>query len=147
MTLISWQDKYSVGVDAFDRDHRILVDLINQLHDAYAAGHGDEALKPALDLLLAYTDKHFHREEALMVEYGYPERGHHHEEHEELKGQVQAFADALEAGRTEGLMLEMLGFLNNWLRLHILEEDMQYKAFFQEKGVNQAPIDDMSLEE
>ncbi len=147
VSLISWQDRYSVGVDAFDYDHKILVDLINQLHEAYAAGKGPDALRPAFDLLMEYTDKHFEREEALMREHGYPDLDDHIRAHNALREQVLSYHRDFNAGRTRGLFIELLGFLNNWLRLHILEEDMAYKDFFQARGINQQPVEDLPAPE
>jgi hemerythrin len=34
------------------------------------------------------------------------------------------------------LSVALLEYLSTWLVDHILKEDMQYKAFFQEKGVS-----------
>ena len=42
-----------------------------------------------LDYLDEYTDFHFKEEEELQEKAGYPERGKHHEKHEEFKKSIQ----------------------------------------------------------
>ena len=45
MGIIDWTNKFSVGNESLDTDHKILMDLINQLHDAYAGNRELETLE------------------------------------------------------------------------------------------------------
>lgn len=135
MSVISWQDKFSVGVEEFDRDHKILLDLINQFHDAYAMGKGVEALEPVFQTLLDYTQTHFRREEELMQRHGFPDLESHRIAHRDLADEVGGLHGRYLSSRNPALCIEMLAFLNNWLRFHILETDMAYKDFFVARGV------------
>ncbi|MCC6132451.1 MAG: hemerythrin, partial [Acidobacteria bacterium] len=55
MSLITWSDELSVGVSAFDNQHKRLVALINELHDAMSAGKGSKVLGKILSELADYT--------------------------------------------------------------------------------------------
>jgi len=44
MSLIEWSPAYSVKVKKFDDQHKKLIELINQLHDAMKAGQGNAML-------------------------------------------------------------------------------------------------------
>ena len=44
MPLITWKDSFSVGIGTVDRQHRVLVDLINRLHDAMGHAQGQAVL-------------------------------------------------------------------------------------------------------
>lgn len=136
MSVISWQDKFSVGIEEFDRDHRILLDLINQFHDAYAMGKGVQFMEPVFQTLIEYTQTHFRHEEELMDRHRFPEADNHRTAHRALADEVTGLHGRYMSERNPALCIEMLAFLNNWLRFHILETDMAYKDFFVAKGVS-----------
>ena len=35
MSLLRWSDRYRVGIEAVDHEHRELIELINRLHDTF----------------------------------------------------------------------------------------------------------------
>ena len=43
MALFGWKSEYSVGIEKFDRQHRLLVGYINALYEALRAGRGRSA--------------------------------------------------------------------------------------------------------
>ncbi|OFX11936.1 MAG: hypothetical protein A2516_06375 [Alphaproteobacteria bacterium RIFOXYD12_FULL_60_8] len=135
MSDIVWHDKFSVGVEAFDRDHLVLLDLINRLHDAYAADKGPKILEQAFADLMAYTQSHFAGEEALMKRYGYPELEEHRAAHQEMKRDITALQARFAQTGDEALCLELLGYLSIWWHFHILEMDKAYADFFRSKNV------------
>ena len=55
MPLIQWDARYTVGVQRLGLQHRQLVALINQLHDAMAVGQGNQVIGSILDSLIYYT--------------------------------------------------------------------------------------------
>jgi len=130
MSLLQWEDRFSVGVDHFDRQHRVLVDLINELHDAMRAGKGQQELGGILEKLIQYTRVHFTNEEEWMVQYQYPAYPEHRASHENLTRQVLEFQRQYKDG-TIGLSVQMIHFLKEWLVNHILGEDKAYSPFFQ----------------
>lgn len=40
MSYVTWQEKFRIGVDEIDRDHKLLFDLVDQFHESYARGLG-----------------------------------------------------------------------------------------------------------
>lgn len=140
MTYVSWDDKLATGIEDIDTDHKTLFDLVDQFHDAYAAGHGSEELEAVFATLMDYTDHHFRREEEFMKSAGFPGLEEHRKTHEELKAEVLALHQRYLKGELQGqekdLCLEILAFLSNWLHFHIAEEDMEYRDFFQQSGKN-----------
>jgi hemerythrin len=135
VSYFTWQDKFDIGIEDVDHDHRILADLISQLHDAFASGKGDGAVGPVLAILADYTDYHFKREEALMLRHGYPETEAHKAEHDSLKSKVLDIRRRFEAGEGTAIGNELLAFLHFWLYFHILDVDMAFRDFFIEKGI------------
>lgn len=135
MALLTWSDMYSVKVTDFDNQHKKLIDLINQLHDAMKAGKGKEAAGQVLNALVEYTQKHFAAEEGLMKLHAYPEYESHKKEHNTLVLQVLEFRKKFEASDV-ALSVEMLNFLRDWLLKHIQGVDKRYGPYFNAKGMS-----------
>lgn len=135
--LVQWSDELSVGIEEIDNQHKILVDLLNDLHRAIVEHHGSEAAHRILAELLEYTRIHFAVEESLMRIMGYPDYEEHKHHHELLLNEVRLLGRKLAEGK-KSVNFELLHFLKMWLTKHIMEEDMQYTPFFLSKGVQQS---------
>lgn len=133
MTLINWEDRYSVKISKFDEQHQKLVGMINQLYEAMKVGKGQLELGKILEDLVDYTRKHFASEEALMLKHGYPNYTQHKASHDRLTQQVIEFKHQYDEGKI-GLSVQMMNFLKEWLVNHILDEDKAYSNFFEAKG-------------
>ena len=59
MSLIKWNDSFSVNVVKIDQEHKKLFEMVNELTDAMKAGHGKDVLGNILDRLISYTAFHF----------------------------------------------------------------------------------------
>ena len=125
MALFIWKDAYSVGVDYFDRQHKKLVAMLNDLHDAMRIGKGAEAMGRVFETLVEYTAYHFGDEEKAMAKYGYPELEEHREEHVLLTEKVLEYKKKFD-GKQLLVSIELLEFLKNWLSHHIMETDKRY---------------------
>ena len=134
MALIEWKDTLSVSVSKYDEQHKKLISLINQLHEAMSAGKGKDVLEKVLSDLIAYTKNHFADEEAELKKNNYMDFLNHKKEHDKLTMEVVKFYDEFKAGRTS-ITVEILSFLRFWLQDHIMKTDKKYGAFLQSKGV------------
>lgn len=132
--LITWSDRYSVGISRIDAQHQRLVDLINDLHAATLAGEGNSALDKILDGLAGYVVSHFATEEALMKKFAYPGYDQHKAEHERLAAQVKLLLEKSRTDRT-ALSPEVMMFLQRWLIGHIANVDKKYSAHLNAAGV------------
>ncbi|HYD65180.1 bacteriohemerythrin [Azospirillum sp.] len=136
MSLISWDDKFSVGIREFDDAHKRLMDLLNQLWDANEARQGADVMGRILNELVSYTASHFADEEALFRKWDYPVLHRHHEIHENLKNTAIRLQKKLAEEGSDVISDEVFDFLRDWLVKHILGEDMQYKTFFNSLGIH-----------
>lgn len=123
--LIEWSDKLSVGIQEIDEQHKVLVDLLNQLHQAILHHHGAEATAQIMDKLCEYTNIHFTVEESILRILDYPDYEEHKEHHEQLLAQVQELRKKMDS-EDHSISFELLHFLKKWLTIHILEEDNAY---------------------
>jgi len=85
---IEWSNEISVGIEEIDAQHRVLVDLLNEIHEAIQQGRTLEVTKGIVDRLDEYTRVHFAVEESLMRILHYPDYERHKEEHEKLIAQL-----------------------------------------------------------
>jgi len=139
-----WDDSYSVGVAKIDRQHRRLIGLINELYEAMQQGHGPntltstvnelETMVSVLDELMDYSYYHFSTEEEYMIEYAYPEYDEHKRAHGRFVERIQAFKRDFEEGKAL-LSMEIVQFLQDWWKKHIVDVDKKYGPFFNEKGL------------
>jgi hemerythrin len=120
MKKIVWKDEFSVGVERLDQQHRIFFRSKN--------------VSSALVDLTNYVSEHFLLEERLLQENGYPTLLEHSKKHTLYSERVAEFCKESLDGKSE-VPDELIAFLADWWTSHILHEDMQYKAFFDEKGV------------
>ena len=134
MTKTEWEDKFSVKVRALDDDHKMILDLINQLHEVYAANKGLDDIENVFAVLMTYTEGHFTREEDLMARAHFPGMESHVAGHREIKKELDVLHKRFLAGE-KAVMLDLLAFLNNWWHFHILEEDHAYVGALLKEGL------------
>lgn len=133
--LITWTDGFSVGIQAIDDQHKILIDTINKLHEAMCAGRGREVIAEIYEELLDYTVYHFSTEKSLMHFYGYfgDELRQHRDEHKAFLKTSIALQRKLQAG-DECLTIVTMNFLRDWWSEHILSTDQELGRFLRQKG-------------
>lgn len=132
-TFITWSDELSVGIEEIDEQHKILIGLLNRMHDAIHERHGSDVVEGILAELVDYTRIHFAVEESLMRILNFPGYEEHHDQHEELTQQILDLQQKLTSGK-KAISFELMHFLKTWLSRHIMEEDMQYSGFFLASG-------------
>ena len=131
---VEWKDEYSVGIDSIDRQHKKLLNLINQLQTAVDYSTGEEFEREALDELVDYTKTHFTYEEGLMKDNDYPDFEPHKAQHEEMVAHVKETLSEYEKDQ-DTAMNNAAKFLRKWLINHINGTDKQYSKFLIDKGV------------
>ncbi|NOX17555.1 MAG: hemerythrin family protein [Chlorobi bacterium] len=134
MSLITWDDSYSVKVEEIDVQHQKLISLINDLNDGMEAGKSKEILGAIIDELVKYTRYHFETEEKYFAQINYPETRAHEKEHNDFVKQVAEFQERFEKGSAL-LSVEIITFLKKWLTEHIKGTDQKYSEYFNERGI------------
>ena len=134
MALLEWSESLSVNVSEIDREHQLLVGMINELNDAMRWGKGKEVLGSIINGLISYAGSHFKTEEDYFDKFGYPQASAHKKEHSDFVAKVSEFRTGFENGKL-GVTLEVLFFLSDWLRNHIEGSDKMYGPFFNARGL------------
>ncbi|MBF0559256.1 MAG: hemerythrin family protein [Nitrospirae bacterium] len=131
---MTWKNSLSVNIEAVDEQHKKLIRLINDMHDAMKTGQSKEVMGRIFGELLDYTATHFKYEEDLFQKYGYPDSFDHKKAHEALVNKAVDLKTKFDRGELS-INLEVMSFLKDWLNNHILRTDKKYSAFFNSKGV------------
>lgn len=131
---VEWSDILSVGIEEIDSQHKVLIALVNEMHEAVHTRRGSDVVRGVLSKLVGYTRIHFAVEESLMRILGYPGYDEHKEQHEELIGNLYDLQQKVETGEM-AIGFELMHFLKIWLTKHIMESDQQYAEFFINAGV------------
>lgn len=136
MAFIDWDDRMSVGIAEIDEQHKRLLALINDLHDACQGECPPDKVDNAADAVTEYTRVHFATEEQYMDAHSYPGQEAHLEEHMEFSLKAMEFFGDYVAGSNPDLGSEMLAYLKDWLLNHILKTDRRLGAFLCKEGLS-----------
>ena len=104
--------------------------IINELSDAMMNKKGYIIVPHILEKLVDYIQFHFTTEEEIMRDTKYPALDEHCQEHLAMTTRVIEFKRAY-AKNHEINVVEMLNFLCDWLKEHIVVSDKKLRAHIQ----------------
>ncbi len=137
MSLIKWDNTFSVNDDKLDVQHKKWIDIINNLHDSFTNGDAidyhnvaEESVKAMMD----YVRFHFDEEEEYMRNLNYPGLSSHIEIHAKFYAQTQSVFNDVMGGELV-LNTEIMNKLIDWLQDHVLKEDKKYSMFAARKSL------------
>jgi len=123
MAYLHWSSDLDTGIDVIDKQHRRIVDYLNELN--VANENGDQAVtNHVLGELVDYTLTHFAFEEELQERANYPFLKAHKRVHEIFTRRVGEFQKRAATG--ENVAPEILSMLKIWLVNHIKGDDADY---------------------
>jgi len=120
---ILWTDDLNTGIDVIDKQHRRIVDYINDLELAKAK-QDRETVGKVLDELVDYTLSHFAFEESLQEEAGYKYCKPHKKVHDLFVRRVNDYLERFRLG--DDIVDEIHHMLTSWLINHIRRDDADY---------------------
>lgn len=123
MTYLRWSSDLDTGIDVIDKQHRRIVEYLNELDEANDGGDMT-VTKHVLNELIDYTLVHFSFEEDLQVKANYPYIKAHKRLHEMFTNRVLELKLRSENG--ENVTPELLTMLKKWLVNHIKGDDSDY---------------------
>jgi len=122
---IEWKQEWESGHPAIDEDHRELVEKANTLIYMSLSDTRREKIMLHVDIILDDIIVHFHDEEQILLEIGYPDYENHTEIHRTLLYKVFQFKEAFQNGEIK--LAEFFSFIVNDLVVdHIINSDSEY---------------------
>lgn len=135
MGIFSWDDSYSINNEMIDKQHRVLVELIDELLTSAKQQEAGADVSKILTELEKYTVEHFTYEENLLEEHGYSDLVDHKNNHREFVAQIQDFQIQVKENQDSNITSKLGMYLMEWLRDHIKITDKQFMDFLNSKGV------------
>lgn len=131
---VQWLPAYSVKIEAFDDQHRILFDSINDILEALKKSSSRDVMSEVIDRLVRFTEEHFGKEERFLEKHSYPSLEEHRKEHQAFVDRIKQYRDLYNSGEMD-ISLSILEFLVKWLTGHILGTDHKYTDYFLKNGI------------
>ena len=129
---LRWSDRFMVGVERLDADHRAIVDLINDACSAWTERRQEE-LEQVLQRLLELAAAHFEYEEQILCQIpGYTALKTHAGEHRNRLAQLQRILDDVCGGQDEGAKVPLPDILVDWFIKQSIGHDAAIKGYFDE---------------
>ncbi len=134
-----WKDKYKIGVELIDGQHRELFGRVSNFLQA-VQGQGDwdeklEQVKSTMEFMQNYVVEHFEAEEVFQREIDFPEYETHKRIHDDFKATVNNYAETFSKdGCSQELVQEFGAKLMTWLIMHVAAADQRIGAFVREQG-------------
>jgi len=133
--MLEWTSEMSVEIAEFDVHHKRIVGLINRLGESVNTDEERKVTEEALAELSNYCFYHFFAEEDAMEKYADPAYPAHREEHLRFIEKIFGLVADFHNGR-ENVSGELLDFLWNWLKNHIMKTDKTYTAVLRAGGMS-----------
>lgn len=125
MALITWQERFCIGIASVDHEHKELITLINQLHESLGGNAAHDDILAFLGQVYSDISAHFALEERVMRECGYERYEAHKEAHEALLDEILDIMDEFEAGHFDNYEDVLSKRLENWFVEHFRTHDAQ----------------------
>ena len=131
---ITWDEKYSIGIEAVDNQHKKFIVILSSLSDALSEAKEKDLIADILRELQEYAEMHLAFEEKFFDKFHYENEEEHNKEHRYYRWKIQEFIDRHKVG-DQLLPIEMLHFLEDWLEEHIMKSDKKYVECFRKNGI------------
>jgi hemerythrin-like metal-binding protein len=113
MAIIDRDDRFHLDIEAMDRTHFELVELVNRLEQTIG-----EAFIDLLNRLRHHTRNYFEQEKRLMPGCGFPALAEHCSEHERVLGELDRFGSRVKRGLIVFGRNDLRHSLDVWFPLH-----------------------------
>jgi len=126
-----WSSEYSVGHAEMDEQHKSMLDMINELINAIESDATPETAREMLTKVTDYACSHLVCEEEHLRRWNFPHFDRHKAKHDEFRkknGELHLLINQM----GPEVLGEILVYLGDWWKDHILESDMNYKEFIQD---------------
>jgi hemerythrin len=134
MASLTWNYASTVGVQAIDDQHGILMDALNELRLALLHGAECRQVRTMLSRVSDLMRLHVESEERLLATYGFPGLEAHRAEHQRLLGRLAQFNVRFEQ-RQVGSVYELVEYLRKWFTTHTGVAGKKYGPWLQKCGV------------
>ncbi|MGR9053056.1 MAG: bacteriohemerythrin [Gammaproteobacteria bacterium] len=123
-----WNKNFETRIPLVDKQHRMLVGLLNRLSTHLADQSAPVELNRVFKELADYASYHFQTEESIWQKYfcNDPWYARHQQIHESFVKKVEALKEEEKYKSLYEVTADIVKFLTHWLAFHILDSDRRY---------------------
>jgi hemerythrin-like metal-binding protein len=122
---LAWHPSFESGHPVIDEQHRALFQATSALLRAILGGRPMDEVSALLDSLTTSFIQHFHDEEAIFLDAGFPDAAEHMAAHRALMDRAGVLIDGFHSGQMS--VAALFQFLaEDLIRQHILEADSRF---------------------
>jgi hemerythrin len=127
---IEWDDRYAVGIQIIDEQHKELLTMINNFYPGCLKEDEKEQIhfKLAIYRFINYTKYHFATEEQFLERLKYPDIIAHKRQHDEFVRVILEKADKFEQGQSFSFK-NFIRYIRDWMVTHITLIDKKYATY------------------
>lgn len=135
-----WKDKYEVGVELIDDQHKELFrrveDFIKTIRSTTLGEEKAQKVNETLEFMKEYVVEHFRDEEEYQKKIGYPDYEKHKQIHDNMVCFVSEVSEEYERdGYNDVLIQKFAGRLLTWLINHVAAEDQKIADYAKKEGI------------
>ena len=137
--LITWSDKLSCGIKIIDDQHKVLVNLVNEMFQNSTGNSVQEHnyFNLVIQEAVKYVKIHFASEEKIMNAVKFHGYADHKKEHESFVLEVVKNIKDFQEGKRLTLF-SFTRFLKDWILSHIAVMDKQYFEYVKKIATRKA---------
>jgi len=128
--MVVWDEKYAIGIQLIDNQHKELFSITNELFHACLGGEESvkEVFKETMERMVDYVRFHFGAEQELLQRVKYPDYPEHKKQHDTLVRQILESVKEYNEGK-KFVPNQFVRTLRDWILGHIGHYDKQYAAY------------------
>ena len=125
MEFFKWDDKYLIGINQIDEQHKIIFKILNEAYDAFLKNEHQDKLDEIIDNLINYSHFHFKTEEEYFKKFPDESVKNHILQHELFKQKINSFKEQYTKDK-KGVFYVIIKFIKDWFLNHINIVDKIY---------------------
>ncbi|MCU7875075.1 MAG: hemerythrin domain-containing protein [Candidatus Thiodiazotropha sp. (ex Lucinoma borealis)] len=125
----AFEQRFLLGIEKLDTDHRKFVDLVNQLECSEKT-----MFIKLYPLLVKHISEHFMAENSLMAESGYSGIHEHIDEHQRVLNELNRIGEMVSNGSVSMGRTYVIDHLPNWFEHHSKMMDSNLAAHLKSRG-------------
>ena len=130
--VLIWSDALRIGVEAIDKDHQIILSLLNRIT---LQSNDDADLDTIIQEMIGYTRYHFQREEMIMEICDCPDLKKHLGLHQNFIAEVKNLTNKWRMSKETRALHSLRMFLRDWWFAHITIVDAEIAKHAKGKEV------------
>ena len=133
--ILTLMDSLKTGHDDIDDDHARIIDTLNVTQSTIQAGGNTQAAHALIDRFIRICEAHFHREEQILSDIGYPDVAEHAVHHDSMLKRARIARTAFLAADSIEERLQHLDDLTSALIEDIVQSDTAFASFLEARGL------------